>query len=75
VGHIEVLRKMGYEVHEFTASHCRVEGVIDLFVGKHGGTWIDLRTNTKGKKPPDQFPFLVESRINKPAKLREGSKT
>ena len=68
MGPAEKLRKMGYEVVQFSEYHFRVEDVFDFWLPR--GKWHYRTTDTRGKKPLDQIPFLVESMLGRPGQLK-----
>lgn len=61
MGPVEILREWGFEVHEFTSWHFRVNGEFDFYLPR--GKWHDLVLGDRGTKPLDQIPYFVKTRL------------
>jgi hypothetical protein len=66
----EKLRKLGYEVQQFSVYHFRVEGVLDFWMGSRGCKWWYRTTDERGKRPPDQIVFFVQHILGDPGALK-----
>lgn len=60
---IVTLREMGFRVHQFTEYHFLVNGQFDFWLPR--GKWHDRKTGERGRKPLDQIPFFVASRLER----------
>jgi len=61
MGIVGELRKMGYEVKQFSAYHFRVNGKFDFWLPR--GKWFDLVTLERGRKPLDQLVPFIHDRL------------